>query len=555
MSSNANLPKNINPKHIVYDPIKIINRRRFLNDLSIKFRYDLIYIDEFYKMNNIKFDNNKFAKHKVSGKTNLDKDVLDFNKVIKNMPLSYLVSRAEAIDEKIKKSNVLENLDKLDHTSGNYIRNLRHPRCKDKNNLNFVEKNLNETKNYEISYKNYKIKEKKVTFLKSKENYIEFSNNKHILNGSHSNSCKNTLDNSSLSNKKASKKKLKDVLKNISFDAFKELDKQEYGRLINFPKREFIIKDSLNVEGNENKSKFSSSAKNKFFNLNTSKENNSYPIISTCDTIPNYVDKIYLNTEVIEPLNKLTINTEETNGSILELLNHTKKNLFIDCISNTNGKLNDEKSKLHIHSLINKNSNNYNNKSDLKNINNVSLTKKIIKDKSSNITLKLPKLNNFNDNNSNNNSNINTCNSPRLISSYFTFNNCNNNKSNNQKLIKTKYKNNNDIKHSPNSSFNASFFKSKNKSLSVNKNIGTKYNKDENNETKILNCFNTEINEDQDDFQNLKKFKKPRYLESTKCKLNKNIKSTINQMNNISNKISSIYDKYAKELNLIVPKN
>ena len=158
--------QSIEYKNKNYDPIKIMNKRRFLNEISIKCRYDLIHMDDFYKRNNINFENKKKAfKHNVAGKINLDKDFIDFNEMVKNMPLSYLVNRAEAIDKKIKESNVLEILDTLDHTSGNYIKMLCPSKLKETNDIKILK-----------FYRDHKLKEKKDNFIKSRKHYIEFNN-------------------------------------------------------------------------------------------------------------------------------------------------------------------------------------------------------------------------------------------------------------------------------------------------------------------------------------------------------------------------------------------
>ena len=97
-----------------YDPIKILNKTKFLNDAAIKCRYDLMNINRFYDSKGIKFKKNLFLPFIYN---QFDKDILDYGNKKKNSSYKDLKSKAELIIDKIHQSSIIEKLNNVDQTA------------------------------------------------------------------------------------------------------------------------------------------------------------------------------------------------------------------------------------------------------------------------------------------------------------------------------------------------------------------------------------------------------------------------------------------------------
>ena len=94
-----------------YDPVKVLNKVKFLNEAAIKCRYDLMNINRFYDSKGIKFKKNNFLPYIHN---QVDKDIADYGTKMKNSSYLDLKSNAEFIVDKIHRSSILEKLNNID---------------------------------------------------------------------------------------------------------------------------------------------------------------------------------------------------------------------------------------------------------------------------------------------------------------------------------------------------------------------------------------------------------------------------------------------------------
>jgi hypothetical protein len=97
-----------------YDPVKVLNKVKFLNEAAIKCRYDLMNINRFYDSKGIKFKKNNFLPYIHN---QFDKDIADYGSKMKNSSYKDLKSKAEFIVDKIHRSSIFEKLNNIDQTA------------------------------------------------------------------------------------------------------------------------------------------------------------------------------------------------------------------------------------------------------------------------------------------------------------------------------------------------------------------------------------------------------------------------------------------------------
>ena len=139
---------------LTYDPIKIWNQRSFLNDVAIKCRFDMMYINRYYKEEGYTFkDNNLFIN--VTDPS-CDKDITDFKHKIINDNVDDLIYRADLINSDILKSGVYDKIDSSDHTSlMNINLNIKNKSILKRNEkIKFLKDIQNEEKLFHRLYKN-----------------------------------------------------------------------------------------------------------------------------------------------------------------------------------------------------------------------------------------------------------------------------------------------------------------------------------------------------------------------------------------------------------------
>jgi hypothetical protein len=137
---------------IKYDPTKILNKKGLLNEAAIKCRYDLMYINDYYRMEGEKIkDYNIFIRNR----SEYDRDIINFKKMIVFDSNDEFMFRAGYIKNKILKSKILEKLDNLDH---NQISKTREILMKSKKE--FTGRLTSAEKSYD-PYKDYKLKERR----------------------------------------------------------------------------------------------------------------------------------------------------------------------------------------------------------------------------------------------------------------------------------------------------------------------------------------------------------------------------------------------------------
>jgi hypothetical protein len=105
-----------------YDPIKILNKSKFLNEAAIKCRYDLMHINRFYDSQGINFKKSVFLPY-IHHK--FDRDIVEYGNKFKNSSYQDLKAKAEMIYNKINESSILEKLNKIDHTANSNLKSLR----------------------------------------------------------------------------------------------------------------------------------------------------------------------------------------------------------------------------------------------------------------------------------------------------------------------------------------------------------------------------------------------------------------------------------------------
>jgi len=105
-----------------YDPIKILNKSKFLNEAAIKCRYDLMHINRFYDSQGISYKKSVFLPY-IHHK--FDKDIVEYGNKFKNSSYQDLKTKAEMIYNKINESSIIEKLNKIDHTENSNIKSSR----------------------------------------------------------------------------------------------------------------------------------------------------------------------------------------------------------------------------------------------------------------------------------------------------------------------------------------------------------------------------------------------------------------------------------------------
>lgn len=246
----------------LYDPVKLFNKRRLLNEIAIKCRYDLMYINDFYRDEGIKFkDNNIF----INVHRKYDKDIKDFNSRIKNDNVNQLMERADIIKGNIIASGVFEAIDSMDHTSLQKI----------KNNLNRSSERGNSQRptlgEFKQFYKDFKLNEKR-KIMKANRELFSFVN-KSLNNPDTKVGCKNNRKSSiNMSSSPVVEEKRK----------LKKMRMEQYGKLPQIKKRGAIITNDTNanditkednyyshteVQGHGNSSNINNTSDNDYFKL------------------------------------------------------------------------------------------------------------------------------------------------------------------------------------------------------------------------------------------------------------------------------------------------
>ena len=97
-----------------YNPVKELNKVKFLNEAAIKCRYDLMNINRFWDSKGIKYKKNIFLPYIYN---QFDKDISDYGTRLKSSSYKDLKSKAEFIIEKIHRSSIFEKLENIDQTA------------------------------------------------------------------------------------------------------------------------------------------------------------------------------------------------------------------------------------------------------------------------------------------------------------------------------------------------------------------------------------------------------------------------------------------------------
>jgi hypothetical protein len=101
-----------------YDPIKILNKSKFLNEVAIKCRYDLMHINRFYDSKGIKFKRSVFLPYIYH---KFDRDIVEYGNKFKNSSYEDLKTKAEQIYNRIQESSIIEKINKIDHTANTNV--------------------------------------------------------------------------------------------------------------------------------------------------------------------------------------------------------------------------------------------------------------------------------------------------------------------------------------------------------------------------------------------------------------------------------------------------
>jgi hypothetical protein len=156
-----------------YDPMKELNKTKYLNDAFIKSRYSLLHINE----NNIKKGREtgshwkKFIKYPV-----LDEDMKKRFSDLENENLKKLNIENDKIINRVKKSKVREYINSIDHTK-EYNDIIKRIKTQNGSDINFIRESLK----VPLLKKNHKlIKKKKIYKIKINDDLNFNNNNKHL---------------------------------------------------------------------------------------------------------------------------------------------------------------------------------------------------------------------------------------------------------------------------------------------------------------------------------------------------------------------------------------
>lgn len=160
--SNSNKKFN-NPKVLDnYDPIKVLNKKGVLNDAAIKVRYDLMYLNNYYKNEGVKIhDNNLFMKNRGV----CDKDIVEYKRYCWDFNYKELTTKAQVIRNNICNSEILKTLDSAKHSKP------KHFNLKLRKMENSISNYKNENNKNDFNYKEFKLKERRKTNLENKQYY------------------------------------------------------------------------------------------------------------------------------------------------------------------------------------------------------------------------------------------------------------------------------------------------------------------------------------------------------------------------------------------------
>jgi hypothetical protein len=162
MSDNPNLNQTTKSsgKLNKYQPTKILNKKGLLNEAAIKCRYDLMYINDYYRTEGEKLkDDNLFLRNR----SECDRDIINFKKMIVYDSNDELMYRAGYIKNKILNSQILDKLDNLDHTETSKTREIVMKAKKE-----YTSRVTEALTNDSVSYKEFKLKERRENIEKNK---------------------------------------------------------------------------------------------------------------------------------------------------------------------------------------------------------------------------------------------------------------------------------------------------------------------------------------------------------------------------------------------------
>lgn len=297
-----------------YEPTKVLNKKGLLNEAAIKCRYDLMYINDYYRLEGEKLkDDNIFLKHRGE----CDRDIINFKKMIFYDSNDELMYRAGYIKNKILKSEILEKLDNLDHSESSKTREIVMKAKKE-----YTSRVSETLTNDSVCYKEFKIKERREIIQHNRKelDLLKLNNTDKNLNLSiqraESKDTRGIRDDRSVitggigSNYYHSPQSIRQLPENKNSNSAKKR-MLNYGKVPKLRKKSRIIKEGSFTDHIEGYQNIKSNSSNLLDYLNTNKDLN---ILPENTNNPSYnLPDIYNNKT---PKNKFEEQKEFTNVSL-----------------------------------------------------------------------------------------------------------------------------------------------------------------------------------------------------------------------------------------------